>query len=96
MVVYIKLRIFIFIRTSSESASCGHLLASLPLEGTDLGGRCLDHVETGIPCLSGSKFRPINGSCNHESAKHRAWGRVNTAYRRLLPADYADGKTHQE
>ena len=39
---------------------------------------------------SKAKYRTIDGSCNN--LEHLQWGQANTAFQRLLPSDYEDGK----
>lgn len=43
-----------------------------------------------MKCDPGAKYRTTEGYCNN--LKTPAWGRCNTAYRRLLKADYDDGE----
>lgn len=38
------------------------------------------------------RYREYNGMCNNLDHPH--WGATLAPYRRLLPADYADGKHH--
>lgn len=42
-------------------------------------------------CNQHSKYRAIDGSCNN--LQSTLWGRSETAFQRILPAQYSDGKT---
>jgi hypothetical protein len=42
------------------------------------------------PCDPSERFRRLDGSCNNLARPH--FGKVGTPYRRLLRADYDDGK----
>ncbi|XP_049772469.1 peroxidase-like [Schistocerca cancellata] len=82
-------------RANPKRDACLRFIASAALPSTDLGKRCQERRgETTLICPPDAKYRSADGSCNHAAsadALQRTWGRVHTAYRRLLPADYLDG-----
>nr|XP_018900796.1 PREDICTED: peroxidase-like isoform X2 [Bemisia tabaci] len=67
---------------------CARQIAELSLSTTPLGRRCSAQY-TNLFCSDQYKYRSFDGSCNHRM--HPGWGRANTAYRRLIAADYDDG-----
>lgn len=62
----------------------------MSLSPTTLGSKCANHYRHTVFCSELTKYRSIDGSCNHPH--HPAWGQALTAYKRLLPARYDDGK----
>ena len=62
-------------------------------------------VETGV-CLNIeydcssvdplSPFAPLSGACNNLAPGRTGWGAIGQPFERLLPADYADGKTRNQ
>ncbi|XP_065203108.1 peroxidase-like isoform X2 [Planococcus citri] len=76
-------------RLSVKKKECTEQLSSIKLFGTKLGEVCSD-IYKNIKCdANTTKYRNLDGSCNN--LKTPFWGRSNTAYRRLLKADYDDG-----
>lgn len=77
-------------RLSVKNKECTEQLGSIKLIGTKLGDVCT-YIYKNITCNSDTeKYRSLDGSCNNLETPF--WGRSNTAYRRLLKADYDDGK----
>ncbi|KAI9553142.1 hypothetical protein GHT06_021035 [Daphnia sinensis] len=62
------------------------ILTQVSLKNTSLESACLEPIACPAPP---SKYRPFDGSCNN--LVHVNWGRRNTVYRRLLPAQYGNG-----
>lgn len=62
----------------------------MSLSPTTLGSKCANHYRHTVFCSELTKYRSNDGSCNHPH--HPAWGQALTAYKRLLPARYDDGK----
>ncbi|XKL60530.1 hypothetical protein PGB90_007587 [Kerria lacca] len=90
---------FIAIKTSQYLASkfcfnnpnfkeCIDKINSLKLNGTSLGNICSDIYEN-IYCDPNTKYRSVDGSCNN--LRIPAWGKSNTAYKRIVPSEYNDG-----
>ena len=69
---------------SSEEAEFG--LNQVSVSNTIIGGNC-----PAPPVCEETKYRTIDGSCNNLANKE--WGQAATAFQRLLPPKYADGKS---
>ncbi|XP_067013234.2 peroxidase isoform X2 [Anabrus simplex] len=54
-----------------------------------LGDKCMAYHGTSLSCSKSTKYRSVNGSCNH--LIHPSWGQAFTSYRRLLFPEYSDG-----
>lgn len=64
---------------------------ALPLidtQRTVIDGFCPAYLKR--PKCTIKRYREYNGMCNNLDHPH--WGATLSSYRRLLPADYADGK----
>lgn len=56
---------------------------------TPLGEKCNAQFGS-VKCSASHQYRTFDGACNH--LIHPTWGQSNTAYGRLLPPQYSDGK----
>lgn len=77
-------------RFGIDDDSCSLQVAQLSLSPTALGNKCSTHYREAVFCSELSRYRSPDGSCNHPS--HPSWGQALTAYTRLIPAQYEDGK----
>jgi len=73
-----------------DNISCGKRLMNMNLTGT-LGEMCMSEYNNNNLCIGRDlDYRSPDGSCNN--LKRNYFGKANTAYKRVLPPAYTDGK----
>lgn len=73
-------------RLNLNATEASQILTKVSLKNTTLEGACSETITCPSPA---SKYRSFDGSCNNLVQVN--WGRRNTIYRRLLPAQYGNG-----
>ncbi len=77
--------------SQADTPDASHL-SDVSVAGTYLAEQCAeDDAEDALSCPA-LKYRHADGACNN--VFHRQWGASFTAYGRLLPASYADGRRY--
>jgi len=82
------LRLVISCRYGVDPSRCAKWLQTMKAVNTQMGNKCPSHRQ--LVCERNAPYRTIDGSCNHLTKP--AWGKSFSAYRRLIPAQYDDGK----
>lgn len=75
-----------------EGADSMQLLSRIDLHTTEARhavSRCEE--DQTIACDANFPYRHADGRCNN--LEHPTWGKANTCFARLLPADYSDGQS---